>query len=65
MMTTPPTTRNTDTIAMAVAAIAPVNLLPELLQRFGSGHSERVFLIRPQMPVGAYQRPYLILRCVQ
>ena len=48
MITTPPTTMNTETIAMAVAAITPRQLVPDLHERIRAEDREVVLLLRPQ-----------------
>ena len=65
MITTPPTTRNTETTADGGRGDRSGHPLPGLLQRFGRDHAEGVLLVRPQMTGGAEQRPDLVLRGVQ
>ena len=45
MMTTPPTTMNTETTATAVAAMAPVSLSQAVGERIRADDGEVVFLI--------------------
>ena len=65
MITTPPTTMNTDTTATAVAAMAAVNWSQNFTSASDGQHGERIVVLRTQVAVRAQQRARFFLRLHQ